>query len=208
MSSLRRGHANLLCIVPILADDLFRGSKCRVTRDIYRAHIAGFCFLWAPLAKCGRHCGLFGRGPRRAGPLSKYQVPGPWVGRGSEPGPVDRQHGRVVKALDSKSNGHCPRRFESGCCRTVYFFLNFFILVFFLFEGGGPNEPFFFSKGGIEDGPSTSAHSLQSAGRLLNVENRRSDNRITQGSVQIVLIFRLLLKITVDWPFHAISKFL
>ena len=26
MSSLRRGHANLLCIVPILADDLFRGS--------------------------------------------------------------------------------------------------------------------------------------------------------------------------------------
>ena len=32
--------------------------------------------------------------------------------------------------------------------------------------------------------------------------------RITQGSVQIVLIFRLLLKITVDWPFHAISMFL
>ena len=26
MSSLRRGHANLLCIVPILTDDLFRGS--------------------------------------------------------------------------------------------------------------------------------------------------------------------------------------
>ena len=66
--------------------------------------------------------GCSGGGPRRAGPLSKYQVPGPWVGRGSEPGPVDRQHGRVVKALDSKSNGHCPRRFESGCCRTVYFF--------------------------------------------------------------------------------------
>ena len=36
---------------------------------------------------------------------------------------------------------------------------------------------------------------------------RRVD-RITQGSVQIELIFRLLLKITVDWPFHAISKFL
>ena len=34
------------------------------------------------------------------------------------------------------------------------------------------------------------------------------DGRITQGSVQIVLIFRLLLKITVDWPFHAISQFL
>ena len=27
--------------------------------------------------------------------------------------------------------------------------------------------------------------------------------RVTQGSVQIELIFRLLLKITVDWPFHA-----
>ena len=91
-----------------------------------------------------------------------------------------------------------------------YIFFEFFILVnfFFLFEGGWTKRAFFFSKGGIEDGPSTSAHSLQSAGRLLNVENRRSDNRITQGSVQIVLIFRLLLKITVDWPFHAISKFL
>ena len=144
------------------------------------------------------------------GPSSKYQVPGPWVGKGSEPGPVDRQHGRVVKALDSKSNGHCPRRFESGCCRTVYFF--FWIFFFFnSFVRGGLNETslfFFFSTGGIEGGPSTSAHSLQSADRLLNVENRRSDNRITQGSVQIVLIFRLLLKITVDWPFHAISQFL
>ena len=28
-------------------------------------------------------------------------------------------------------------------------------------------------------------------------------DRVTQGSVQIELIFRLLLKITVDWPFHA-----
>ena len=37
---------------------------------------------------------------------------------------------------------------------------------------------------------------------------RSVDDRITQGSVQIVLIFRLLLKITVDWPFHAISQFL
>ena len=27
---MRRGHANLLCIVPILADDLFRGSVCTV----------------------------------------------------------------------------------------------------------------------------------------------------------------------------------
>ena len=28
VSSLRRGHANLLCIVPIFADDLVRGSSC------------------------------------------------------------------------------------------------------------------------------------------------------------------------------------
>ena len=28
-----------------------------------------------------------------------------------------RQHGRAVKALDSKSNGLCPRGFESLCCR-------------------------------------------------------------------------------------------
>ena len=34
------------------------------------------------------------------------------------------------------------------------------------------------------------------------------DGQFTQGSVQIELIFRLLLKITVDWPFHAISLFL
>ena len=29
VSSLRRGHANLLCIVPILSDDLRRGSICK-----------------------------------------------------------------------------------------------------------------------------------------------------------------------------------
>ena len=40
----------------------------------------------------------------------------------------DRQHGRVVKAPDSKSGGHCPRRFESGCCRIFYLFLDFLIL--------------------------------------------------------------------------------
>ena len=144
------------------------------------------------------------------GPNFKTKVLGPRVGRGSEPGPVDRQHGRVVKALDSKSNGHCPRRFESGCCRTVYFFLKKFSFVFNLYfvRWGRTKRALFFRRGSVEGGPSTSAHSLQSASRLLNVENRRSANRITQGSVQIVLIFRLLLKITVDWPFHAISKFL
>ena len=37
VSSLRRGHANLLCIVPILADDLFRGSNCPSLFSIYTA---------------------------------------------------------------------------------------------------------------------------------------------------------------------------
>ena len=35
VSSLRRGHANLLCIVPILADDLFRGSARIICNIIY-----------------------------------------------------------------------------------------------------------------------------------------------------------------------------
>ena len=30
---------------------------------------------------------------------------------------MSRQHGRVVKAVDSKSTGVPPRRFESCCCR-------------------------------------------------------------------------------------------
>ena len=33
VSSLRRGHANLLCIVPILTDDPRRESKRRFARD-------------------------------------------------------------------------------------------------------------------------------------------------------------------------------
>ena len=33
VSSLRRGHANLLCIVPILTDDPRRESKQRTTKD-------------------------------------------------------------------------------------------------------------------------------------------------------------------------------
>ena len=39
VSSLRRGHANLLCIVPILADDLFRGSNCSNIISIYTAKL-------------------------------------------------------------------------------------------------------------------------------------------------------------------------
>ena len=37
VSSLRRGHANLLCIVPILMDDLRRGSS-RFLKTMYRLH--------------------------------------------------------------------------------------------------------------------------------------------------------------------------
>ena len=42
-----------------------------------------------------------------------------------------RQHGRVVKAADSKSAGFIPRRFKSCCCRKgVYiFFCHFFNLL-------------------------------------------------------------------------------
>ena len=36
-----------------------------------------------------------------------------------------RQHVRVVKESDLKSDGLCPRRFKSCCCRVFYFF-NFF----------------------------------------------------------------------------------
>ena len=45
---------------------------------------------------------------------------------------------------------------------------------------------------------------------LSGTETRRPElhyaNRVPQRSVQIVLIFRLLLKITVDWPSNAILK--
>ena len=49
VSSLRRGHANLLCIVPILADDLRRGSKEWVSPSVKPLGlekydpIGGFC---------------------------------------------------------------------------------------------------------------------------------------------------------------------
>ena len=48
MSSLRRGHANLLCIVPIFADDLVRGSTCPPPPAIYRAVPSVGFSLWLP----------------------------------------------------------------------------------------------------------------------------------------------------------------
>ena len=38
---------------------------------------------------------------------------------GSIPSISTRQYGRAVKALDLKSNGQCPRRFESCYCRQT-----------------------------------------------------------------------------------------
>ena len=56
MSSLRRGHANLLCIVPILADDLFRGSEIggRTQNEDQSLRVSvhyGFC---SPFRKVGQ----------------------------------------------------------------------------------------------------------------------------------------------------------
>ena len=46
VSSLRRGHANLLCIVPILADDLFRGSTFSFWKIINAVRANRNAFLW------------------------------------------------------------------------------------------------------------------------------------------------------------------
>ena len=54
MSSLRRGHANLLCIVPIFADDLLRGSTSRVGRALNRAPRLVVLRLWAKKASTGQ----------------------------------------------------------------------------------------------------------------------------------------------------------
>ena len=51
-------------------------------------------------------------------------------------------------------------------------------------------------------------HCRTLAGEFLRATVARYTNRVPQGSVQIELIFRLLLKITVDWPYNAINKFL
>ena len=61
VSSLRRGHANLLCIVPILTDDLRRGSVVLQWQGAYLSSVAtvlaaiatGFFRKWMASA---RHC--------------------------------------------------------------------------------------------------------------------------------------------------------
>ena len=53
MSSLRRGHANLLCIVPIFADDLVRGSAQLGLRPINGAlRLVGFPLWLLPIVRC------------------------------------------------------------------------------------------------------------------------------------------------------------
>ena len=58
---------------------------------------------------------------------------------------------------------------------------------------------------GVVGIPRSRAHQSRAGEPRHSPVHERPSDRITQGSVQIVLIFRLLLKITVDWPFHAIS---
>ena len=43
--------------------------------------------------------------------------------RGCRPATAQRHLGRVVKAVDSKSTGLRPRRFESGRCRKIFVIL-------------------------------------------------------------------------------------
>ena len=49
----RRGHANLLCIVPILADDLFRGSERQGGKCIKTAQGLAAPSLWARAKRGG-----------------------------------------------------------------------------------------------------------------------------------------------------------
>ena len=55
---------------------------------------------------------------------------------------------------------------------------------------------------------SADAHKFQPAVPGATPARLRILDRVTQGSVQIELIFRLLLKITVDWPCYALFMFL
>ena len=50
------------------------------------------------------------------------------------------------------------------------------------------------------------AHCMMHTGNGYFTNNKFYFFSSTQGSVQIELIFRLLLKITVDWPYNAINK--
>ena len=59
MSSLRRGHANLLCIVPILTDDLRRGSKHVRSCSVCARHYCALGQYW-PSRRRSKRCVLPG----------------------------------------------------------------------------------------------------------------------------------------------------
>ena len=69
VSSLRRGHANLLCIVPILTDDPRRESKIEGDNN-------GQCKQKVIIDPAHKH-NLFGTGRRQSPPLIRPGWPGP-----------------------------------------------------------------------------------------------------------------------------------
>ena len=98
VSSLRRGHANLLCIVPILVYVLPK-----------QVHFQ-WSLLTLSLAKAGTIAGL------------STALLGAPANQGKR-----RSRGRVVKAFDSKSNGVSPHRFES-CRLRIFFMLTIHLM--------------------------------------------------------------------------------
>ena len=114
MSSLHRGHANLLCIVPILTDDPRRESDGFVSLNgLRRVQMLAFRKAAATppgsrksVLSCGRlalaartSCLFFAHGIR----IRHLQC--------------HRHCVRAVKEMDSKSIGLCPQGFESPRCR-------------------------------------------------------------------------------------------
>ena len=104
MSSLRRGHANHLCIVPILTDDLRRGSKFRncwlQRRPVFNRAIR--CILVARAALDGTVQILWGTGSKD---------------RNCRPGVIGKRvsielHARILEL-------RCSPRSHSGAARTT-----------------------------------------------------------------------------------------
>ena len=67
MSSLRRGHANLLCIVPILTDDPRRESENAMRRDTYAHRNQRLFFFQKSVSFMGDRIYLFSDGDAIAG---------------------------------------------------------------------------------------------------------------------------------------------
>ena len=113
MSSLRRGHANLLCIVPLLTDDPRRESDGFVSLNgLRRVHMLAFRKAAATppgppksvlsrgrLALAARFARIIAHGIR----IRSFQC--------------HRHCVRAVKEMDSKFIGLCPQGFDSPWCR-------------------------------------------------------------------------------------------